>query len=166
MRGIKSLVTAVPVLRYYDINKLVTIQNDSSQTGLGCCFLQEGQAVVFASRALSQTEQNYVQIEKECLSIAFACQHFITTSLGGVMLLQRLTTARPAAGTSGHHRVPDKLRVKHQAAKQTYDRSVKDLPELNAGQPVRMMPLSGEMTTNGGEVYACNRWDPGPTLSA
>ncbi len=27
-----------------------------------------------------------------------------------------------------------------------YDRSVKDLPELNAGQPVRMMPLSGERT--------------------
>ncbi len=76
MRGIKSLVTAVPVLRYYDINKLVTIQNDSSQTGLGCCFLQEGQGVVFASRALSQTEQNYVQIEKECLSIVFTCQHF------------------------------------------------------------------------------------------
>ncbi len=76
MKEIKTLITAVPVLRYYDINRPVTIQSDSSQTGLGCCLLQEGQPVAFASRALSQTEQNYAQIEKECLSIVFACQRF------------------------------------------------------------------------------------------
>ena len=68
MNEIKTLITAVPVWKYYDINRPVTIQSDSSQTGLGCCLLQEGQPVAFASRALSQTEQNYAQIEKECLS--------------------------------------------------------------------------------------------------
>ena len=76
MTEIKTLVTAVPVLRYYDVSKPVTIQSDSSQTGLGCCLLQGGQPVAFASRALNQTEQNYAQIEKECLSIVFACQRF------------------------------------------------------------------------------------------
>lgn len=76
MKEIKTLITAVPVLRYYNIDRPVTIQSDSSQTGLGCCLLQEGQPVAFASRALSQTEQNYAQIEKECLSIVFACQRF------------------------------------------------------------------------------------------
>ncbi|KAF7644963.1 hypothetical protein LDENG_00213030 [Lucifuga dentata] len=71
---IKQFVTAVPVLKYYDVSKPVTIQSDASQKGLGCCLLQDGQPVAYASRALTQAEQNYAQIEKECLSIVFACQ--------------------------------------------------------------------------------------------
>lgn len=73
---IKRLVTTAPILRYYDSTKPVTIQSDASLKGLGCCQLQGGQPVVFASRALTQTEQNYAQIEKVCLSIVFACQRF------------------------------------------------------------------------------------------
>uniref|UniRef100_A0A8C5PCI9 ribonuclease H n=1 Tax=Leptobrachium leishanense TaxID=445787 RepID=A0A8C5PCI9_9ANUR len=73
---IKQLVTAAPVLKYYDVTKPVTIQSDSSKNGLGCCLLQEEQPVAYVSRALSSAEQNYAQIEKECLSIVFACQRF------------------------------------------------------------------------------------------
>lgn len=73
---VKRLVSNTPVLKYYDVTKPVTIQSDASMTGLGCCLLQEGQPVAFASRALTQTEQNYAQIEKECLSIVFACHRF------------------------------------------------------------------------------------------
>ena len=54
----------------------VTIQCDASEVGLGATLLQKGQPVAFASRALSQTEQRYAQIEKECLAIVFACEHF------------------------------------------------------------------------------------------
>lgn len=73
---LKSMATSMPVLRYYDVTKPITVQSDSSQSGLGCCLLQEGQPVAFASRALTPTEKNYAQIEKECLSIVFACQRF------------------------------------------------------------------------------------------
>lgn len=66
----------MPVLRYYDVTKPVTIQSDASQSGLGCCLMQEGQPIAFASRALTQAERNYAQIEKEYLSIVFACQRF------------------------------------------------------------------------------------------
>lgn len=76
MHELKSLATSMPVLRYYDVSKPVTVQSDASQSGLGCCLMQEGQPIAFASRALTATEQNYAQIEKECLSIVFACQRF------------------------------------------------------------------------------------------
>lgn len=76
VQEIKRLITKTPILKYYDIEKPVTIQSDASKNGLGCCLLQQDQPVAFASRALTQTEQNYAQIEKECLSIVFACQRF------------------------------------------------------------------------------------------
>ncbi|KAK7918719.1 hypothetical protein WMY93_010003 [Mugilogobius chulae] len=78
---IKRLVTVAPVLKYYDVTKPVTIQSDASQKGLGCCLLQDGQPVGFASRALTQTEQNYAQIEKECLSIVLHVSAFTITSM-------------------------------------------------------------------------------------
>ncbi|KAI4894807.1 hypothetical protein NFI96_015293, partial [Prochilodus magdalenae] len=73
---LKTLAASTPVLRYYDVTKSVTVQSDASQSGLGCCLMQEGQPIAFASRALTATEKNYAQIEKECLSIVFACQRF------------------------------------------------------------------------------------------
>lgn len=76
VREIRQMVSSTPVLKYYDITKPATIQSDASMTGLGYCLLQGGQPVAFTSRALTQTEQNYSQIEKECLSIVFTCQRF------------------------------------------------------------------------------------------
>ena len=38
--------------------------------------MQNGQPITFASRALSNIEQACAQIEKECMSILFACEGF------------------------------------------------------------------------------------------
>ena len=75
-QAVKDAATNVPVLRYYDLNKEVTIQCDASQTGLGAALMQEGQPVAYASRALTDTEQRYAQIEKECLAIVWSCEKF------------------------------------------------------------------------------------------
>ena len=72
--SIKELITQAPVLRYFDVSKEVTIKCDSSEVGLGAVLTQDGQPVAYDSHALTQTERNYLQIEKECLAIVFAAK--------------------------------------------------------------------------------------------
>ena len=73
---LKRVISQAPVLRFFDPLKPVTIQTDSSSTGLGSCLLQDGQPIAYASRALLDTEKRYAQIEKELLAIVFACEKF------------------------------------------------------------------------------------------
>ena len=80
--SIKELITQTPVLRYFDVSKQVTIECDSYDVGLGAVLTQDGQQVAYASRALTQTERNYAQIEKECLAIVFAAERFEHYILG------------------------------------------------------------------------------------
>ena len=62
---IKELVTKAPVLKYYEAEKELTVQSDASGTGLGAVLMQDGQPIAYASRALSEAEKRYAQIEKE-----------------------------------------------------------------------------------------------------
>ena len=64
------------MLKYFDPSKEVTLQCDASESGLGAVILQEGQPIAFSSRALTSTERNYAQIEKELLSIVHGCTRF------------------------------------------------------------------------------------------
>ena len=73
---IKTAISRAPVLHFYSLQDEVTLQCDASDTGLGAVFLQLQQPVSFASRALTQTETRYAQIEKELLAIVFACEKF------------------------------------------------------------------------------------------
>ena len=60
----------------------MTLQCDASQSGLGAALLQNGQPVAYASRALTDTETRYAQIEKELLAIVFGCEHFEAYTYG------------------------------------------------------------------------------------
>ena len=73
---IKEALSRPVSLHFFDVNKEVLIQADASQSGLGSCISQDGRPVAFASRALTQAECNYSQIEKELLAICFACTKF------------------------------------------------------------------------------------------
>ena len=72
----KRLATTPPVLRYFDSNKPVTLQVDASLKSVGATLLQEEQPISFAARALTETEQRYACIERECLAICFGCDKF------------------------------------------------------------------------------------------
>ena len=71
----KELVKA-PILAYYDPNKEMVLQIDTSIKGLGACLLQQGKPVYFASKALTETQQGYVAIELESLAVAWAMEKF------------------------------------------------------------------------------------------
>ena len=58
------------------MKKPITITCDSSQTGLGALLLQDNKPVAYASRALTDPETRYAQIEKELLAVVFAFIRF------------------------------------------------------------------------------------------
>ena len=64
LRRLKTALTTLPVLAYFDKNKDHIIQTDASKTGLSAVLLQEGQPVVYASRTLTETEHRYSNIER------------------------------------------------------------------------------------------------------
>ena len=73
---VKEYLVKAPVLAYYNVNKDVTIQCDASETGLGAVLLQDDPPIAYASRALTETETRYAQIEKELLAIVWAANKF------------------------------------------------------------------------------------------
>ena len=70
------MIVSAPVLAYYDVNKPVVIQCDAAQSGLGATLLQESRPMAYSSRVITQTEENYAQVEKELLAIVYACEKF------------------------------------------------------------------------------------------
>ena len=69
------------------------ISADTSSYGLGAVLLQNTdgttwQPVAFTSRALSETELRYAQIEKEALALVYACEKFSDYVLGKNILLE------------------------------------------------------------------------------
>ncbi|WAR27013.1 POL3-like protein [Mya arenaria] len=53
METMKTILTSQPVLKFYDLNKDVTVQTDSSQHGIGCCLMQDGHVIAYGSRSLT-----------------------------------------------------------------------------------------------------------------
>ena len=73
---VQNLVTEAPTLAFYNPQEELTIQCDASQTGTGAVLMQNGRPIANASRALTETETRYAQIEKEMLAIVFSLEKF------------------------------------------------------------------------------------------
>ncbi|KAL8597750.1 hypothetical protein ACOMHN_001709 [Nucella lapillus] len=85
---VQKLVTEAPVLAFYNPEEELTIQCDASQSGLGAVLLQNERPVAYASRALTDTETRYAQIEKELLAIVFAVEKFHQYTFGRQVKVQ------------------------------------------------------------------------------
>ena len=73
---VKNLIVSAPLLAYYKPSEVLEIQCDSSQSGLGAALMQDGHPIAYTSRALTETESRYAQIEKEMLAIVFSVEKF------------------------------------------------------------------------------------------
>ena len=58
------------------------LHTDASGQGIGAVLKQQGHVIGYASRSLSQSEQNYSVIQKECLAIVYATKQFRHYLLG------------------------------------------------------------------------------------
>ena len=79
-QNIKKLITECPTLKIFDPRLPSKIICDASSIGLGPtleqCIDNVWYPIAFASRTLRKSERNYCQLEKEILSIVFACKKF------------------------------------------------------------------------------------------
>ena len=77
---LKEILTTEPVLQYYDPGKQIRISSDASQNGIGAVLLQLHDTtwtiVAYTSRAVTDAETRYAQLEKELVSITYACERF------------------------------------------------------------------------------------------
>ena len=80
------------VLGCFDVNTETKVIVDASPVGLGAILVQtqnfgEDKVIAYASRSLNETEKRYSQIERECLSVYFACIRFQMYLLGKEFVL-------------------------------------------------------------------------------
>ena len=77
---LKRIITQQPILKKFDEKLPIRVSCDASSTGLGAILEQqideEWYPIAYASRSLTSAEQNYCQLERETLSILFACTKF------------------------------------------------------------------------------------------
>ena len=86
--AIKQVITTLPVFTYFDKTKKHAIQCDAFKKGLGAVLLPEFKPVMYMSRALTETEQRYSNIERELLTIVFALERLNHYTFGRTIIVQ------------------------------------------------------------------------------
>ena len=63
-------------LPYFNPRSATTLQTDASKKGFGAVILQDSRPVMFMSRALTGSERNYQNLERECLAMIWGMEKF------------------------------------------------------------------------------------------
>lgn len=74
--SLKTAISSAPVLKFFDPGEPVTLSVDASSKGVGAVILQNDRPVAYASKALTLSQKNYAQIEKEMWVIVFGYERF------------------------------------------------------------------------------------------
>ena len=86
-KRLKTALSSSEVLALYDARNHAILSADTPSYGLGAVLRQtqpDGslRPIAYVSRALTETEQRYAQIEKEALAVTWACERFQGYLLG------------------------------------------------------------------------------------
>ena len=87
-KTVKKKITTAPMLAYFNAEKKLVLQVDSSQDGLGAALMQGGKPIEYASRSLTATERRWAQIEKELLSVIYGLERFDQYTFGRRVIIQ------------------------------------------------------------------------------
>ena len=70
------MVTQEPVLAFYNPQEDLVIQCDASNKGIGAALVQNDRPIAYYSRAMTDTETCYADIEKEMLAVTVSFERF------------------------------------------------------------------------------------------
>ncbi|XP_062512805.1 uncharacterized protein K02A2.6-like [Corticium candelabrum] len=149
---IKDELTRPTVLELYNPQKKVKVSADASSHGLGAVLLQEAgdkwKPIAYASRSMTDTEKRYAQIEKEALSLTWACDKFQDYVLGRKFHIE--TDHKPLVpllSTKHLDRLPPRI-VRFRLRLARYDFTIEHVPGklLYTADTLSRAPLQEQIT--------------------
>ena len=96
-------------LPYLDANAETTLQMNASKKGLGACLIQKGKVMCYASRALTKSERNYQNLEREALGTTWGMEKFHYFLYGKEFTLK--TDQKPLVSIQKKHMIDISPRV-------------------------------------------------------
>ena len=92
-KKLKTLICDTVTLNYFDPNLKTKIQVDASLKGLGSCLIQvtpdgKEKVIAFASKALTEVEERYANIEREMLAVVHGAERFHTFVYGSEFIVE------------------------------------------------------------------------------
>ncbi|XP_058816579.1 uncharacterized protein LOC131679847 [Topomyia yanbarensis] len=77
---LKAALVSAPILGNPDFGKPFTIESDASDNAVGAALIQhvddQPRVIAYFSKKLSSTQRKYASVEKECLGVLLAIEHF------------------------------------------------------------------------------------------
>ena len=142
---VKNVISVETTIRCYDPHRPITLQVDASTTGLGATLIQDGGRLAFASRALTETESHYANIEREMLAVIFGCEQFHHFLFGQEVKVEPDHMSLKSIHVMHLHSAPARLRCMLLQL-QPYDIVIKYQPGSNVSVADTLLWLLSEYT--------------------